>query len=114
MTCESALCEASAAFSSPGSLSIRMSVTTTSAPARARARQSARPKPRDPPVTTATLPVRSNMRSGSLAGFRCGVLGRLVLDELGPGQRAPLAQDVAADHQSLDLRRPFPDLIDLG
>src|SRR5580658_6171735 len=42
---------------------MRMSVTTTSAPARASARQSALPRPRDPPVTTATLPVRSNMQA---------------------------------------------------
>ena len=63
IACESTLWEASAVFSSSGSLSIKMSVTTTSAPARARARQSARPRPRDPPVTRATFPLRSIMAS---------------------------------------------------
>src|SRR4051812_39082666 len=36
-----------------------MSATTTSAPARARVNASARPSPRDPPVTSATRPERS-------------------------------------------------------
>src|ERR1700733_11119620 len=109
---------------------MRMSVTTTSAPARASARQSALPRPRDPPVTTATLPVSSNMQRSSLAGdarlvslatepaalasARGGDRDRGVLDDLRPRGRCPLAEDVAADHQALDFSGAFPDLVDLG
>ena len=49
-----------------------MSVTTTSAPARARASESARPNPREPPVTTATLPLRSNIATSSCVGSDYG------------------------------------------
>src|SRR5260221_11560686 len=64
-----------------GSDSMRMSVTTTSAPARARARQSARPRPREPPVTTATLPVRSNMDDSTASWGNLGII---------PGRERPL------------------------
>src|SRR5713101_7100403 len=81
-----------------------MSVTTTSAPARAKARQSARPSPRDPPVTRATFPLRSIMLA-RLPDLRLRLFAR---------QRAPLAGDRPRNHQPLNLGRPFPDLVDLG
>src|ERR1700737_4405335 len=81
-----------------------MSVTTTSAPARASARQSARPRPRDPPVTRATFPLRSIMLA-RLPNLRLRLFAR---------QRTPLAGDRSRDHEPLDLGRPLPDLVDLG
>src|SRR6202521_2612676 len=67
--------DSSAVFWRSGSSSTRMSVITTSAPARASVSASSRPSPRDAPVTTATLPERSN----GMRGFplRVVVGGRL-------------------------------------
>src|SRR5947209_18055405 len=81
-----------------------MSVTTTSAPARASVRQSARPSPRDPPVTRATLPVSSNMTLARFANSRLDILAH---------QRTPVTGDRARDDQPLDLGGAFPDLVDL-
>src|SRR5438132_7016949 len=67
---------ACAVCSSSGSDSIRMSVTTTSAPWRARVRQSWRPRPREPPVTRATFPVRSQKAMSFLQRSRLvGLVG---------------------------------------
>src|SRR5260370_3484345 len=112
---------------------MRMSVTTTSAPALASARQSARPRPREPPVTTATLPVRSNIAS---SGARRPARGdrhyrqataqaarpqrrRPVATRLrglghprGPGGGAPLAADLPGDDQALELGGALPGLVD--
>src|ERR1035441_276609 len=121
-------CDSSAACRSAGSDSRRMSVTTTSAPARASASESARPSPREPPVTTATLPLRSNitasrsdrpapiMVTGSPASWRptWPALLRLLRARGGMGDRGALAEDAAGDHQALDLGRLLPDLVDLG
>src|SRR2546421_1557069 len=68
-----------------------MSAMTTSAPARARVSAWARPSPRDPPVTSATRPERST----SIATRHRG---------------ATRQEDLAANHQPLDLRRALVDL----
>src|SRR5438552_11738140 len=78
-----------------GSSSTSTSVITTSAPMPARVSASWRPRPRDAPVTIATLPVRSNIPS------------RPQLDG------AALAGDGARDDKPLDFRCALPDLIDL-
>src|SRR5207244_6916166 len=39
---------------------------------------------------------------------------RVLTHQLGTCHGAALAEDVAADHQALDLGRPLPDLVDLG
>src|SRR5204862_3443892 len=66
-----------------------MSAMTTSAPARASVSASARPNPRDPPVTSATRPERSI-------------------------SIATRQEDLFGDHEPLDLRGPFVDLEQLG
>src|SRR4051812_21905990 len=55
---------ASTSFASASQLSSLRLAITTSAPASANALTIDRPRPRLPPVTTATLPVRSNNSSG--------------------------------------------------
>src|ERR687898_1469147 len=65
--------------------STRMSAMTTSAPARASVSASARPSPREPPVTRATRPLRS--------------ISRLTWEKYLP-----------CDHEPLDLRGAFVDL----
>src|SRR5260370_31147183 len=81
-----------------------MSVTTPSAPARASARQSARPRPREPPVTRATFPLRSIMLA------RLPDLGLRFFAR----QWTPLAGNRSRDHEPLNLGGPLPDLVDLG
>src|SRR5918999_1994989 len=71
--------------SSDSSDSTRMSAITTSAPARASVRASARPRPREPPVTSATRPERS--------------ISRLTWEKYLP-----------CDHEPLDLRGALVDL----
>src|SRR4029453_6812015 len=68
-----------------------MSAMTTSAPACARVRASARPSPREPPVTRATRPERSIS-----SATRRSVAAR--------------HEDLARDHEPLNLRRPLIDL----
>src|SRR5207244_4069396 len=67
-----------------------MSAIATSAPARASVSASARPSPRDPPVTRATRPDRS----------------------ISTGTSALVArhQQLTRDHEPLDLRGPLVDL----
>src|SRR5476651_872519 len=82
-------------------------------------------------IEHATLLKRLPMRSESLAlapsrGGRAAALrtvsasgrdahGRNVCDDLRTSpSRGPLTEDVATDHQALDLGCSFPDLIDLG
>src|SRR5205814_3528557 len=62
-----------------------MSAMATSAPARASVSASARPSPREPPVTSATRPERSI--------------------SIATGQK-----DLSRDHEPLDLRGPLVDL----
>src|SRR4051812_15634997 len=75
-----------------------MSAITTSAPARASVSASARPRPREPPVTNATRPLRS-------------------ISMLTPGEptRRSVArdEDLLRDHEPLDLRRALVDLEEL-
>src|SRR5205823_7464967 len=92
---------ASAVFCSSGSSSTRTSVITTSAPARARVSASWRPRPREAPVMTATLPLRSNIFPSSRYA------------PLPDPDRRTRAGDGARDDQSLDLGGAFPDLVDL-
>src|SRR4029077_21205102 len=89
LPCDSAVCWRL------GSSSTRTSVMTTSAPSPASVSASWRPRPREAPVTTATLPDRSNM-SYPLKPNRCS-----------------LPRDGARDDKPLDLGRALPDLIDL-
>src|SRR5215468_11295960 len=72
-----------------------MSATTTSAPARASVSASARPSPREPPVTSATRPDRS-ISSAIRRNPRASVSAR---DE-----------DLLCDHEPLDLRGALVDL----
>src|SRR6266571_510786 len=65
-----------------------MSAMATSAPARASVSASARPSPRDPPVTSATRPDRS----------------------ISIGTRE---EDLLRDHEPLDLRGALVDLVQL-
>src|SRR3954471_7011789 len=69
-----------------------MSAITTSAPARASVSASARPSPREPPVTNATRPPRSISiaTNGSLIGRR--------------------HEELFRDHEPLDLRGALVDL----
>src|SRR5262249_13988136 len=69
-----------------------MSAITTSAPARASVSASARPSPRDPPVTSATWPERS-ISSATLVARH---------------------EQLSGDHEPLDLRRALVDLEELG
>src|SRR6266700_1754357 len=93
-----------------GSSSSRMSVMTTSAPCRASVSASSRPRPREAPVTTATFPVRSNMRMppwepGTVA---TGRREPASLHQLGNGLR---------DHWLtvlVDGRQPHPPVIRLA
>src|ERR1700704_5012145 len=89
---------ASAVFCSSGSSSTSTSVMTTSAPWRASVSASCRPNPRDAPVITATLPVKSNI-----------FLSPLYLQV----DRAARSRDRARDAQPLYLGRALPDLVDL-
>src|SRR5215210_1138372 len=66
-----------------------MSAMTTSAPARARVRASTRPRPRDPPVTRATRPLKS--------------ISSVTREKYLP-----------RDDEPLDLRGPLVDLEQLG
>src|SRR6202162_3372214 len=94
-TCASMLPCASAVFCRSGSSSTSTSVITTSAPWRASVSASWRPSPREAPVITATLPVRSN---------------NLLPPEVDGAARP---RDRARDDQSLYFRGAFPDLVDL-
>src|SRR2546423_207176 len=76
-----------------------MSAMTTSAPARASVSASARPSPRDPPVTSATRPVRS-ISSG--------------ISNLAPTSVGARQEDLFGDDQPLDLRGALVDLEELG
>src|SRR4051794_19008736 len=64
-----------------------MSAMTTSAPARASVNASARPSPREPPVTSATRPERSISITRH--------------------------EQLSCDHEPLDLRRALVDLVEL-
>src|SRR4029453_3092998 len=77
--------------SSPESDSTWMSAMTTSAPARASVSASARPSPRDPPVTRATRPPRS-ISSATLVARH---------------------QEFSGEDEPLDLRRALVDLEEL-
>src|SRR5437588_4060680 len=79
-----------------------MSAIATSAPARASVSASARPSPRDPPVTSATRPERSI----SIATARAYSARRLRV--------VARQEDLARDDEPLDLRGPFVDLEPLG
>src|ERR1700694_1413105 len=92
----SALSASSAVFWRSGSSSTRMSVITTSAPASARVNASCRPSPREAPVMTPPFPFRPNIGNSPPHLDRCA-----------------LAHDGARDDEPLDLRRAFPDLVDL-
>src|SRR5262245_50035101 len=72
-----------------------MSAIATSAPARASVSASARPSPREPPVTSATRPERS---------MSSGIVGTLV---------AAREKDLLGDHEPLDLRSALVDLEEL-
>src|SRR5947208_8051927 len=72
-----------------------MSAMTTSAPARASVSASARPSPREPPVTSATRPERSISRA-----IRATLVAR--------------HQQLACNHEPLDLRGALVDLVELG
>src|SRR5579859_7189869 len=101
--CDTATCArvepcASAVFCSSGSSSTSTSVITTSAPMPASVSASWRPSPREAPVTTATLPSRSNIA---------------VVPQLADFDRRARACDGARDDKPLDLRGALPDLIDL-
>src|SRR5258706_8931042 len=96
-TCASMLPCASAVFCSSGSSSTSTSVMTTSAPARASVSASCRPSPREAPVTTATLPFKSNIR--------------IPLLQPDSGAQTP---DRARNGQPLYLRPALPDLPYLG
>src|SRR5919204_3178979 len=75
-----------------------MSAMATSAPARASVNASARPSPRDPPVTSATCPVRSIWIAKPAQASR---------ESTSVGSRQ---EDLAGDHEPLDLRRALVDL----
>src|SRR6202162_1359473 len=96
-TCASMLPCASAVSCRLGSSSTSTSVMTTSAPWRASVSASWRPRPRDAPVMTATLPVKSNISC-------------LLTPQVDSAARTG---DRARNDQPLNLRRAFPDLIDL-
>src|SRR5215211_6733832 len=98
--------------------STRMSAITRSAPARASVNASARPSPREPPVTKATRPERSIStgtpgRWGQVlhCNIRCARRRRAAVQDLTPliaGQ-----EDLARDDQPLDLRGALVDLEEL-
>src|SRR3989304_3222078 len=79
-----------------------MSAITTSAPARASVSASARPSPRDPPVTSATRPDRS-ISSAIYPPFS-SLVAMLV---------AAREEDLLGDHEPLDLRAALVDLEEL-
>src|SRR5438046_204900 len=85
MPCDRAAWASGPYSSGAGSDSSWMSAMTTSAPARASVNASARPSPRDPPVTSATRPERSI-------------------------SIATRQKDLFGDHQPLDLRGALVDL----
>src|SRR4051794_31054158 len=101
--CTSPCCRATVAsapylsVSSDSSDSTSRSATTTSAPARARVSASARPSPLDPPVTSATRPLRSISRA---IRPRPALMQVLVSRE----------EDLLRDHEPLDLRGALVDL----
>jgi hypothetical protein len=69
-------CSAAASHAS----SLREAITT-SAPASASVWTMARPMPRDPPVTTATLPVRSCSAAKEVTSRSCHVPGRNIVEK---------------------------------
>src|SRR5207302_1549796 len=78
-----------------------MSAIATSAPARASVSASARPSPRDPPVTSATRPERSiSIATARAYSRRLRVVAR--------------QENLARDDEPLDLGGPFVDLEQLG
>src|SRR5580765_450173 len=81
--------------SSESSDSTSRSAIATSAPARASVSASARPSPREPPVTSATRPLRSISRATATT---------LI---------AAWEEDLLCDDEPLDLRRPLVDLEEL-
>src|SRR6266498_5838168 len=105
-----------------------MSAMTTSAPARPSVSASSRPRPREPPVTSATRPERSissptkpepnaaGINSKASTGrFRrpTGKAGRPE-DATASGASVPWKQEFSGDHEALDLRGALVDLVQLG